>query len=219
MSIVVRRKQYLVWGLLLLGGLLLTGPALLNQFSSLTISASLREYYAQLKTADISEEKQKARSYNDQLRENTPVPQEEYAKTLDIADGIMGILSVPKIAVELPIYHGIGEDVLRKGAGHMPNTALPLGGEGNHTVLTGHTGYPGAELFTNLTRLETGDSFQLFVLDEVLTYRVDQIRIVTPDRGEELLPIAGADYCTLVTCTPYGVNSHRLLVRGKRVEE
>lgn len=177
---------------------------------------TLWRYRIRLQAADISEEKQKARSYNERLKEQDTQIFSVYPHILDISDGILGELHIPKINTILPIYHGTQETVLSKGIGHMPDSAFPVGGQGNHTVLTGHTGYPGAELLTRLTELETGDRFSLLVLDETLTYRVDQIRIVLPDRIDIGKPLGEAEYCTLVTCTPYGVNSHRLLVRGIR---
>lgn len=203
--------------LFLLGLLLIAIPFLQSKFCDNQIAAALESYHIHLKRIDIQKEKQTAQRFNEKLMENAPNIQQLYSETLDISDGIMGVIVIPKIHVELPIYHGVGEEVLSKGVGHMPNTALPMGGRGIHTVLTGHTGYPGGELFTNLTELELGDCFQLLVLDETLTYSVDQIKIVLPDEGDDLLPVAEKDFCTLVTCTPYGVNSHRLLVRGRRV--
>ena len=205
--------------LFLTGVILIVGPVLQNSFNSRNRESTLRKYNLSLQKTDLEEEKEKARRYNEKLRENSSYSPEEYIRTLNITDGILGILCIPKINLELPIYHGIEDEVLAKGAGHMPNSSFPLAESGTHTVLTGHTGYPGAELFTNLTQLEVGDEFQLLVLDEILIYRVDQIKIVLPDQLEGLSPVLGQDYCTLVTCTPYGVNSHRLLVRGKREQQ
>ena len=142
----------------------------------------------------------------------------EYERILDFGNGIMGFLQIPKIGIKLPIYHGVDAEVLEKGIGHMPTSAFPIGGEGNHTVLTGHTGLPSARLFTDLTEVEEGDSFEVVVGSASTQYRVDQIKVVLPNETEDLMPVIGEDYCTLVTCTPYGVNSHRLLVRGRRME-
>ena len=133
-------------------------------------------------------------------------------------DGMMGYIEIPEIDIYLPIYHGVSEEVLSKGIGHMPNSAFPIGGEGNHAVLTGHTGLPSAKLFTDLTELEEGDRFYIHILDLVLCYTVDQIKVVLPNEGQDLSIVPGKDYCTLVTCTPYGINSHRLLVRGIRTD-
>ena len=141
----------------------------------------------------------------------------DYEKIMDFGGGIMGYIQIPEIRVSLPIYHGVEEEVLAKGVGHLPRTAFPIGGSGNHTVLSGHTGLPSAELFTDLVELEIGDYFYITALEDTLTYQVDQIRVVLPDEVGAISPVAGADYCTLVTCTPYGINSHRLLVRGSRI--
>lgn len=130
----------------------------------------------------------------------------------------MGYIEIPSIDVSLPIYHGTDEGVLAVGVGHLEWTSLPVGGESTHCVLSGHRGLPSARLFTDLDQLKEGDYFMLNILDETLTYEVDQIRIVEPEEVEELTIIEGRDLCTLVTCTPYGVNSHRLLVRGHRVD-
>ena len=130
----------------------------------------------------------------------------------------MGTISIPAIGVKLPIYHGTSEKILEKGIGHLEGTSLPIGGENTHTVLTGHTGLSNAKLFTDLTELEKGEVFFLNILGEQLVYQVDQIQKVLPSNLEELYIKKGKDYCTLVTCTPYGVNTHRLLVRGTRIQ-
>lgn len=131
-------------------------------------------------------------------------------------DGVMGFVEIPSIDVSLPIYHGTSEQVLERGVGHLQGTSLPIGGKSTHTVLTGHTGLSHAKLFTDLTELERGDYFFLNVLGEQLAYKVDQIKVVLPSELGDLRVESGKDYCTLVTCTPYGVNTHRLLVRGTR---
>lgn len=142
-----------------------------------------------------------------------------YEALLDVGDnGVMGYIEIPSIGVSLPIYHGTDEGVLQIAVGHLEWTSLPVGGESTHCVISGHRGLPSAKLFTDLDQLVEGDIFIFRVLDEVLTYEVDQIRIVEPDHTEDLLIEEGKDLCTLVTCTPYGVNSHRLLVRGHRIE-
>ena len=143
----------------------------------------------------------------------------KYNSILDISDSsAMGYIEIPKINEKLVIYHGTDEAVLRTGVGHMEGTSLPIGGETSHCVLSGHRGLPSAKLFSNLDRLVEGDTFAINILDMTLTYEVDQIRIVNPDDLTEITLEEGKDYCTLVTCTPYGVNTHRLLVRGHRVE-
>ena len=142
-----------------------------------------------------------------------------YSTTLDVTDtGIMGYITIPRIGVELPIYHGTSDAVLQVAAGHLEGTSLPVGGESTHAVISAHRGLPSAKLFTNLDQLEVGDTFTITVLDRVLTYEVDQISIVLPTETDNLKVVDGKDYVTLMTCTPYGINSHRLLVRGRRIE-
>ncbi|HCA33568.1 MAG TPA: class C sortase, partial [Lachnospiraceae bacterium] len=143
---------------------------------------------------------------------------EEYNSVLDVTGtGIMGYVDIPKINVSLPIYHGTDESVLQIAIGHIAGSSLPVGGAGSHCVISGHRGLPSARLFTDIDQLQEGDRFMLQVLGETLTYEVDQIRTVLPDELDDLQRQNGQDYCTLVTCTPYGVNTHRLLVRGHRV--
>ena len=142
-----------------------------------------------------------------------------YERLLNVAgNGVMGYIQIPAINCSLPVYHGTSEEVLQIAIGHIEGSSLPVGGEGSHCVLSGHRGLPRAKLFTELDKLREGDVFMLQVLDETLTYEVDKIWIVEPHEIEKLGIEEGKDYCTLVTCTPYGVNSHRLLVRGTRVE-
>ncbi|MGN0972064.1 MAG: class C sortase, partial [Aristaeellaceae bacterium] len=130
----------------------------------------------------------------------------------------MATLEIPDLGVNLPVYHGTSEAVLQVALGHVEGSSLPVGGEGTHCVISGHRGLPSAKLFSNLDQLVIGDVFLLRVLDETLTYQVDQILVVEPEDMEALALVPGEDYCTLVTCTPYGINSHRLLVRGTRIE-
>ena len=142
---------------------------------------------------------------------------EEYEAMLSVpGTDVIGYIEIKKIDCYLPIYHGTDEAVLQTGVGHLEGTSLPVGGESTHCAISGHRGLPSAELFTDLDQLEIGDTFVLYVLDEILTYEVDQIRIVEPREVDELKIEEGEDYCTLVTCTPYGINTHRLLVRGHR---
>ena len=141
-----------------------------------------------------------------------------YESTLDVTGtGIMGYITIEKIGVELPIYHGTSDAVLQVAAGHLEGTSLPVGGASTHAVISAHRGLPSAKLFTNLDQLEVGDTFTITVLDRVLTYEVDLISIVLPTETDLLQPVEGQDYVTLMTCTPYGINTHRLLVRGHRV--
>lgn len=144
---------------------------------------------------------------------------DEYYSLLNLTDdGVMGTVEIPVIDVSLPIYHGTSEEVLQKGVGHLEGTSLPVGGESTHAVLTGHTGLSRAKMFTDLTEMQEGDIFFLHVMGEILAYKVDQIKVVLPTELGDLTIVPGQDYCTLVTCTPYGVNTHRLLVRGVRTD-
>ena len=174
---------------------------------------------------EIDAAKEAVRKYNEQLQsaivqdENGEGQQagESYVDMTGVGESI-GYITIPKIDLELPIYEGSSAEVLQKGIGHMEQSSYPIGGEGTHSVLTGHRGLPDAELFTHLDEMEEGDCFYLHVLDEILAYRVDQIKVVEPNETGDLDIIAGEDYCTLVTCTPYSINTHRLLVRGVRTE-
>lgn len=149
----------------------------------------------------------------------TKKEQAEYESLLNISgNGIMGYIEIPTINCSFPIFHGTDESVLQSAIGHIAGTSLPVGGESTHCVLSGHRGLPSARLFTDLDKLTVRDTFILRVLDETLTYEVDQIRIVLPYEMKDLEIEEGMDYCTLVTCTPYGINSHRLLVRGHRID-
>ena len=186
--------------------------------------AGYTEEVEQLSDADYQTYFDAADAYNRQLNTTPnafykPDLVSGYTQTLDISGtGIMGYITIPKISVELPIYHGTDEGVLQVAAGHLEGSSLPVGGAGTHAVISAHRGLPSAKLFTNLDELEVGDRFTITVLNRVLTYEVDQISIVLPTEIDQLLPTEGMDYVTLMTCTPYGINTHRLLVRGKRVE-
>lgn len=143
----------------------------------------------------------------------------EYSSTLDVnGDGMMGYITIEKIKIQLPIYHGTSDKVLNSAVGHVEGSNLPIGGESTHSVLSAHRGLPSAKLFTHLDQLEAGDIFTITILDRTITYQVDQVRVVLPDNINELNVVNGEDYCTLVTCSPYGINTHRLLVRGTRIE-
>lgn len=187
-----------------------------NRCSGSYAISELEQHVMQIEQERISEERKRAEKYNASLPGEEM--KAEYADILNISGGIMGSLQIPQISVNLPIYHGTSEEILEKGVGHLESSAFPVGGKGNHCVLTGHTGLPSAKLFTDLTELKEGDNFYIHILEDILAYRVDQIKIVLPSEGEDLISVSGKDYCTLVTCTPYGVNSHRLLVRGERME-
>ena len=175
---------------------------------------------------EIAAEWRKADIYNENLTGNPAhdpfipgsgiVMPQNYYDVLNIK-GTMGKVEIPAINVDLPIYHGTSEKVLRKAVGHLEGSTIPVGGAGTHSVLTGHTGLTNAKLFTDLVDVRKGDEFYLTVLGKTLAYQVDQIKVIEPKHTEELRTFKDRDYCTLMTCTPYGVNSHRLLVRGKRV--
>ena len=228
----MKKKSSFVTAILIaaffIGALLLLYPTISDFWNSFHQSRAIASYAEQV--ADLDENAydrlwEDARIYNKTLgdRMNRFVMAEEqkkaYAALLNIADnGVMGYIEIPKVRCNLPIYHGTDEAVLQVAIGHVPGSSLPVGGESTHCVLSGHRGLPSAKLFTNLDELGTGDVFMLRVLDETLTYEVDQIRTVLPNELGDLAIVEGEDYCTLVTCTPYGINSHRLLVRGHRVE-
>lgn len=174
--------------------------------------------------AEVDRMLSEAREYNRRkpmgtgARELTDKEIREYENILDpLETGVMGYIEISKINMMLPIYHGTEENVLQVAVGHLEWSSLPVGGESTHCVLSGHTGLPGAKLFTDIDELQKGDTFTINVLSETLTYEVDQIKTVLPEETEDLRVFKGKDYCTLVTCTPYGVNTHRLLVRGHRV--
>lgn len=207
-------------------------PSISNYFAEKNHVEAIRNYdkmVVKIGEDSLKKEKSKAQTYNENLS-GDPVHDpfvlgsgyalpENYKEVLNISgDGIMGYIQIPKISVDLPIYHGTSEEVLEKGVGHIQNTSVPIGGNSTHSVLTGHTGLPNAELFTRLDELVVGDIFYIHVLNDILTYKVYEIKVVLPDNIDELRITSGEDLVTLVTCTPYGVNSHRLLVKAKRVE-
>lgn len=178
----------------------------------------------QIDEKDYTKNFEEAEKYNKAIKElSFPLMSYDevvgYDDSLNISrTGMMGYITIDKIKVQLPIYHGTSEAVLNSAVGHLEGTSLPIGGESTHCVLSAHRGLPSAKLFTNLDKMEVGDTFTITVLDRVLTYQVDQILIVLPQEIDELYIKDGEDYCTLVTCTPYGINTHRILVRGTRVE-
>ena len=196
-----------------------------NSFHQSRAIASYAEQVANIDDAQYEELWDAAQDYNQSLlhRPNdlllSDEQQEIYKSLLDIGgNGIMGYIEIPTIDVMLPIYHGTKESVLQIAVGHLDWTSLPVGGAGSHCVLSGHRGLPSARLFTDLDKLKVGDVFMLHVLNEILTYEIDQILIVEPQDTDPLLIEPGKDLCTLITCTPYGINSHRMLVRGHRIE-
>ena len=222
------------WGNILVTLILISGVAMLiyptigdywNSFRSSKAITSYSEQVSAMKAAEYENMLREAEDYNQWLKtrkDKYHLSEEEkqrYENTLDISGtGIMGYVEIPSIDCSLPIYHGTEESVLQIAIGHLEWSSLPVGGPGTHCVISGHRGLKSAKLFTNLDRMAEGDVFLLRTLNEVFTYEVDQISIVLPNQTEELGIEAGEDYCTLMTCTPYGVNTHRLLVRGHRIE-
>lgn len=213
--------------ILIIGLSLLLYPSVADWWNSLHQSYAISNYdsiMANMSDEDYTYLFDAAMDYNQRLRQiKFPLMYydevEGYDDLLDVTgNGIMGYLEIPKIDVKLPIYHGTSEGVLQIAVGHMEGTSLPTGGESTHCALSAHRGLPSARLFTDLDKMEVGDTFTLSVVDRLLTYQVDQIRIVEPSDVEPLYVTEGEDYCTLVTCTPYGINSHRMLVRGTRIE-
>ena len=212
----------------LVGLSLLLYPTFADWWNSMHQSRAVASYVEQV--ANIDEDQYEeiwnaAWEYNRALTDRvnsyilTDEQIEEYEQLLDVGGtGIMGYIEIPSISVTLPVYHGTDEAVLQVAVGHLEWTSLPVGGESSHCVVSGHRGLPSAKLFTDLDQLVEGDIFILRVLDEILTYEIDQILIVEPNETDPLLIEQGEDLCTLITCTPYGINSHRLLVRGHRVE-
>ena len=196
-----------------------------NNFHQARAVASYAEAVANLDQADYEKILKEAEKYNKRLAKTganwqlTEEELEEYNNQLKINEtGIMGYIDIPKINITLPIYHGIDEKVLQVAIGHIAGTSLPVGGKGSHCVVSGHRGLPSARLFTDLDKLVEGDTWTMTVLGKTVTYEVDQIRVVEPTDLSELQIKKNKDYCTLVTCTPYGINTHRLLVRGHRVD-
>lgn len=168
--------------------------------------------------ADADTYNQKVRHMSSPFLNHTSISK-QYNDTLNVdGHGMMGYITIDKIKVQLPIYHGTSDAVLNSAVGHVEGSSLPVGGTNTHTVLSAHRGLPSAKLFTNLDKVEIGDVFTIRVLDRTITYQVDQIRIILPEDTNQLTVVTGEDYCTLVTCTPYGINTHRLLVRGTRIE-
>lgn len=206
---------------------LLLYPSFSNYWNSFTQTRAVATYQKEVANLDNKEYQKilkEARHYNKTLRTNgnrfNPTP-EEHKKYFDLlnvtGDGMMGYIEIKSIRCNVPIYHGTDDPVLQVGAGHIEGSSLPVGGKSTHCVLSGHRGLPSAKLFSDLDQLVEGDTLVIHVLDEMLTYEVDQILTVEPEEVESLEIVSGKDYCTLVTCTPYGVNTHRLLVRGHRV--
>ncbi len=227
----MKKKSGIVFNLLIIlvlvaGVGLLAYPTVSNWWNTVHTSRAIAQYNEMvdaIDAAEIQEMLDAARAYNRDLVTNSQrfTPSEEdsarYNSLLDISGtGIMGYVEIPKINVDLPIYHGTGDSILQVAVGHIEGSSLPVGGEDTHVAISGHCGLPSAKLFTKLDTLEEGDLFSVNVLGETLSYEVDQISVVLPDDFSPLEFEDGQDQVTLITCTPYGVNSHRLMVRGSR---
>ncbi len=223
-----KRISNIILILIFLVGLsVLLYPTVSDYVNKKNQSYAITEYneeIEELTEEDFTRQFEEAMAYNQALLENPsafyrPFLVEGYEETLRTPDTeVMSILYVPSIHIKFPIYHGTDEASIQRSIGHLEGSSLPIGGESSHCVLVGHRGLPSAKLFTDLDKMKIGDKFMLTTLGELMTYQVDQILIVEPEDSQELLIKPGMDYCTLLTCTPYGVNSHRLLVRGVRVE-
>ena len=231
-----KKSSKIVIILIFLAGLsLLLYPFIANQWNNHRQKQLIGNYESVISdkeaagNTDYAAEMKKAEAYNDALlpsilpdsfavADASTETDSSYEDSLNIAgDGMMGIVEIPKIAIKLPIYHGTGDEVLQKAAGHLEGSSLPIGGESTHAVISAHRGLPSASLFTDLDQLEIGDHFLIHVLDETLCYEVDQILVVDPEDTSALAVEDGEDLVTLLTCTPYGVNTQRLMVRGHRV--
>lgn len=222
------RVSLIFTGVLLIGIGLLLYPSFSDYWNSFHQTRAIMSYaeeVADMNAADYAALMERARQYNERISRDgihwnmTEEERADYTSQLSIdGSGNMGYIDIPKINVKLPLFHGTGEDILQTSIGHLEQTSLPVGGGSSHCVLSGHRGLSSARLFSDLDKIVEGDIFTLSVLNETFTYQVDRIRVVEPTDLSELQLYPGEDYCTLVTCTPYGINTHRLLVRGFRVE-
>ncbi len=186
----------------------------ISSYTQTVEQCSAEEHARMLSEAEQFNEELRAQPFSMEL---SPEQTERYKSLLDpVGNGVMGYIQIPAIRISLPVYHGIGDSALGAGAGHVPGSSLPVGGSGTHCLIAGHTGLSSSQLFTNLDRLKEGDAFSVTVLERKLYYCVCDVRVVTPEETHSLRPVEGEDLCTLITCTPYGVNSHRLLVTGRR---
>ncbi|MBJ8205008.1 class C sortase [Bacillus cereus] len=224
-------KRNVIFGCIFVLGLgIFLYPTISNWFATQTHYSQVSSYDAKVKAlqkGELERREKEAKEYNKNVQNSTqtfadPFAEKEktggksYADALNIGD-VMGYVEIPKIKVKLPIYQGTSEEVLGRGVGHLDKSSLPVGGAGTHTVLTGHRGLPSAILFTDLDKMKESDVFYIHSLGKILAYQVDQIKVVLPSETEDLLIVNNQDYATLLTCTPYGVNTHRLLVRGHRI--
>ena len=223
------RTTVLLVILLIISSLIFLYPNFSDYWNSLhqtRVIADYEESMSNIEEEDYTAIFEEAEKYNEELNrsnkqkfENGEPVDEHYTSLLNLNDNhMMGYITIDKIDVDLPIYHGTAEPILAVGTGHLEGSSLPIGGEGTHTVITGHRGLPTATLFTHLDQVEKGDIFTLSILSETLTYQVDQILIVKPEEVDDIKIVKGEDYCTLITCTPFGINTDRILVRGTRIE-
>ncbi len=213
--------------LIMLTGIgILAYPSVSDWWNSMHATQAIAGYVEAVETMSKEEKEAifaKAKEYNDSLPNgvNFNISEEQYAEYASILDitgtGIMGYIQIQSIGVNLPVYHGVDEGILQIAVGHIPGSSFPIGGERTHAIMSGHRGLPSAKLFSDLDKLKEGDVFAVTVLDETFTYMIDQIRIVLPEETDELAIVDDKEYATLVTCTPYGVNSHRMLMRGHRI--
>ncbi len=224
-------RVFLILVIFFIGLLVLNYPVLStlhNQLSQGRVMAVYDDELEKMTEEEIQRARQEAEVYNEQIAQSGPVLQDAfstdsqedptYLGILNLnEDGVMGSLEIPKIHVYLPIYHGTSAESLRRGVGHLEGSSFPIGGESTHSILTGHRGLPQAELFTDLDQLEEGDVFYIHILEETLAYEIYEIETVEPENVESLTIQEGRDLVTLVTCTPYGINSHRMLVHAQRI--
>lgn len=217
--------------MIILGIAIILYPVISNHLSKINYQEIINNYdftVAKQKNSYNEQLVNEARKYNSSLtslnitdvfQNQIGQSSSEYFSVLNVDNnGMMGYISIPKIDVKIPIYHGTSSDILQKGVGHLEGSSIPIGGENTHTVLSAHRGLPSSRLFTDLDQLKVGDTFYIHILDEVLAYRVNQVLVVEPSDIDFLQIVKGEDYVTLVTCTPYAINTHRLLVRGERIE-
>ena len=215
--------------IIIIGTILILYPIISNimeSYRQTTVIGNYKELVEKLEYDQIALEKEKARKYNEQLRENINVVTDEekenetvsYINVLNIGE-VMGYISIPKIDAYIPIYHGASSDVLQSGVGHIESTSLPIGEKGAHSVLAGHSGLVRTRIFDDIDKLVEGDKFFIYMFDETFAYEVDQIKVVLPEDTKDIQIDAEKEYVTLLTCTPYAINTHRLLVRGERIED
>lgn len=230
------KRKLAIFGIILIfiaGVGVMSYPLVSSVINNIYSRSHVEEYTKttkQMSSEETLEIFRQAEEYNNSLTNNViitdPFDEKAYKKiganyenALNVdGNGLIGYIDIPKINVYLPIYHGTTDKILAKGAGHLQNTSLPIGGESTHSVISAHTAYPGETFFDYLTDMEEGDEFYVHVLDRVLKYEVDSIKVILPEETDDLRVVKGEDYVTLLTCTPYSINTHRLLVRGKRVE-